>query len=41
MFFSWPRKLKVPDGISWVMNTTDRSSFGSTQKIVEAAPPQY
>ena len=23
MFFSWPRKLKVADGISWVMKITD------------------
>ena len=30
MLFSWPRKLKVPEGISWVMKTTLRSSFGST-----------
>jgi hypothetical protein len=37
---SWPRKLNAPDGISWVMNTTLRSYFGSTQKMVEAAPPQ-
>ena len=35
MFLSWPRKLKVADGMSWVMNTTTRSSFGSTQKMVD------
>ena len=38
--FSWPRKLKVPEGISWVMKITMRSSVGSIQKIVDAAPPQ-
>ena len=40
MLFSWPRKLNAPDGISWVMKTTERSSPASTQKMVEAAPPQ-
>src|SRR5688572_10349347 len=37
---SWPRKLNVPDGTSCVMKITIRSSAGSTQKIVDAAPPQ-
>ena len=32
--------MEYPEGISWVMNTTERSSFGSTQKMVDAAPPQ-
>ncbi len=40
MFLSCPRKLKVADGISCVMKITTMSSLGSTQKIVEAAPPQ-
>ena len=40
MLLSWPRKLNVADGISCVMKITTRSSFGSTQKMVEAAPPQ-
>ena len=35
MFFSCPRKLKVAEGMSWVMNTTTRSSVGSTQKMVD------
>ena len=29
----------MPEGISWVMNTTASSSAGSTQNVVEAAPP--
>ena len=36
---SWPPKLNVPDGSSWVMNTTASSSEGSTQNVVDAAPP--
>jgi len=28
------------DGISWVINTAVTSSTGSTQKAVEAMPPQ-
>ena len=40
MLFSLPRKFKVADGINWVMKIATRSYFGSTQKIVEAAPPQ-
>ena len=40
MFFNCPRKLNVADGISCVMKITTRSSFWSTQKIVDAAPPQ-
>ena len=36
---SCPRTLNVPEGRSWVMKTTVRSSAGSTQKIVDAAPP--
>ena len=37
---SWARKGYEADGISWVMNTTSRSSTGSIQKAVLAAPPQ-
>ena len=29
----------MPDGSSWVMKTTARSSEGSTQNVVDAAPP--
>ena len=36
---SCPGKSNVPEGISWVMNTTARSSTGSTQNVVDAAPP--
>ena len=31
--------MNVLEGINWVMKITTRSSLGSTQKIVEAAPP--
>ena len=37
MLLSWPRKLKVPEGMNWVMKTTVRSSTGSIKKLVEAA----
>ena len=37
--FIWPRKLNVPEGSSCVMNTTASSSVGSTQNVVDAAPP--
>jgi hypothetical protein len=37
---SWARNGYEADGISWVMNTTIRSSTGSIQKAVLAAPPQ-
>ena len=36
IFFIWPRKLKVAEGMSWVMKITNISSLGSTQKRVEA-----
>jgi len=39
MFFNWPLKLKVDDGISWVIKMMANSSLGSTEKIVDAAPP--
>ena len=32
-------EVNVPDGVNWVMNTTARSSVGSTQKMVDAQPP--
>jgi hypothetical protein len=40
MLLICPLKLNVPDGMNWVMNTKVRSSTGSTEKMVEAAPPQ-
>ena len=40
MLFSCPRKLNVPDGMSCVRKITARSSFGSIQNAVLAAPPQ-
>src|SRR5262245_1929842 len=36
---SGQRKLKAPEGSNCVMKTAVRSSAGSTQKIVDAAPP--
>ena len=38
-WLSWLRSGSELLGRSWVMNTTDRSRTGSTQKAVLAAPP--
>src|ERR1700723_2265127 len=35
MFLSCPRKLKVADGINWVIKIKTKSSFGSPQKIAD------
>ena len=39
-FLICPLKLKVEEGISCVIKMAYRSSMGSTQKSVEARPPQ-